>query len=120
MLLYCTPEVYTEYNSNDHRVHRRKDEKANKSRYSYAVDLWSLGSILFYILCSNLLYPTETETSYKKLLKSIITKPLDIGLLQHIGISEDRISFVRSMLQVRSDGRPTIDQLEASPWLANL
>jgi serine/threonine protein kinase len=123
-LLYCAPEVYPEYreyDSKDHCTHRGKDKtSADAPRYGHAVDLWSLGGVLFYSLCGSPPYPAMSGTSYKEILKSIMTKPLDIGPLQRASVSEDGIRFVRSMLQVRPEGRPTIDQLEASTWLVNL
>jgi serine/threonine protein kinase len=123
-LLYCAPEVYPEYreyDSKDHCTHRGKDKaSADAPRYGHAVDLWSLGGVLFYTLCGSPPYPAMSGTSHQELLRSIMTKPLDIRPLQLVGVSEDGMGFVRPMLQVRPEGRPTIDQLEASTWLVNL
>jgi serine/threonine protein kinase len=123
-LLYCAPEMYTEYPEYDaksNHTHRGKDKRsAHAPRYGHAVDLWSLGSVLFYALCGSPPYPAKSATNYQELLKSIITKPLDIRPLQSENISEHGIEFVSSMLQVQPEDRPTIDQLEASPWLANI
>ena len=122
-LLYCAPEVYTEYREYDskgNRTLRGKDKRyAHAPRYGHAVDLWSLGGVLFYALCGNPPYPAKSGTSHQELLKSIMTKPLDIRPLQREGVSEDGINFVWSLLQVQPERRPTIDQLEASSWLAD-
>jgi serine/threonine protein kinase len=122
-LLYCAPEVYTEYREYDsggNRTHRGKDKKSlPQQRYDHAVDIWSLGSVLFYALCGSPPYPAKSNTSHHELLKSIMTKPLDIRPLQNAGVTEAGIRFVRSMLQVNPHERATIEQLEASSWLGD-
>lgn len=122
-LLYCAPEVYTEYREYDaagHRTHRGKDKQSlPQQRYGHAVDLWSLGSVLFYTLCGSPPYPAKTGTNYPELLNTIMTKPLDIRPLQRSGVSEAGIRFVRSMLQVNPQERATVEQLEASSWLCD-
>jgi serine/threonine protein kinase len=120
-LLYCAPEVYSEYQEydrNGHRTLRHRDKKPlPRQRYSQAVDLWSLGGVIFYALSGNPPYPAKTGTSHQQLLNSIMSKPLDIRPLRLAGISEEGIQFVRSMLQVRPEYRPSIAQLQARPWL---
>jgi serine/threonine protein kinase len=121
-LLYCAPEVYSEYqeyDSNGQRTLRNKEKRAlPRQRYSQAVDLWSLAGVIFYALCGSPPYPAKTGTSHQQLLNNIMSKPLDIRPLRHAGVSEDGIQFVSSMLQVRPENRPRIAQLQASPWLA--
>lgn len=120
-LLYCAPEVYTEYREYDrggNRVNRGKDRKSlPQPRYSHAVDVWSLGVVLFLALCGRPPYPAESGTSYHELLNTIMSTPLDIRPLQRVGVSEAGIRFVRSLLQVHPENRPTIDELESNVWL---
>jgi serine/threonine protein kinase len=122
-LLYCAPEVYTEYREYDsggNRTHRGRDKKSlPQQRYGHAVDIWSLGSVLFHALCGSPPYPAQSNTSYHELLNSIMTKPLDVRPLQNAGVTETGLQFVRSMLQVNPQQRATIEQLEASLWLAD-
>lgn len=122
-LLYCAPEVYTEYrqyDSNGNRTHRGKDKKSlPQQRYGHAVDIWSLGSVLFNSLCGSPPYPATNNTNHQELLNSIMTKPLDVRPLQNAGVTDAGIRFVRSMLQVNPQERATIEHLEASLWLGD-
>lgn len=123
-LLYCAPEVYSEYreyDENNRRVLRGIERSAQpKQRYGHAVDIWSLAGVLFYSLCGSPPYPVQGGTSYQELLNHIMTQPLDIRPLQRVEISESGIRFVRSMLHNRPQYRATIPELEASSWLTGV
>jgi serine/threonine protein kinase len=120
-LLYCAPEVYSEYREYDQTGKRNLRGLDKKSlppqRYGHAVDVWSLAGVLFYALCGSPPYPVKNGTSYQELLNQIMTQPLDIRPLQRSNISENGIRFVRNMLHVRPEYRATIDELERSSWL---
>ncbi|KAF8851639.1 kinase-like protein [Acephala macrosclerotiorum] len=120
-LLYCAPEVYSEYREYDHTGRRNLRGLDKKSlppqRYGHAVDIWSLAGVLFYALCGSPPYPVKNGTSYQELLNQIMTQALDIRPLQLAGISENGIRFVKSMLHVRPEHRATIAELEQMSWL---
>ena len=120
-LLYCAPEVYSEYREYDHAGRRNSRGVPKKSlppqRYDDAVDLWSLAGVLFYALCGSPPYPVKNGTTYQELLHHIMTRPLDVRPLQQLNVSESGIKFVRSMLHTRPEHRATIEELENSPWL---
>ncbi|KAE8447511.1 hypothetical protein EG329_010641 [Mollisiaceae sp. DMI_Dod_QoI] len=120
-LLYCAPEVYSEYREYDHTGKRNLRGLDKKSlppqRYGHAVDIWSLAGVLFYALCGSPPYPVKNGTSYQELLNQIMTQALDIRPLQRVGVSDNGIRFVRNMLHVRPEYRATIDDLERSSWL---
>ncbi|KAK2629437.1 hypothetical protein QTJ16_000257 [Diplocarpon rosae] len=118
-LLYCAPEVYSEYREYDEtgRRNRRVDKRTlPPQKYGHAVDIWSLAGVLFYSLCGSPPYPVKNGTSYQELLNQIMTQPLDIRPLQRANISEKGISFVRSMLRNRPENRATIEELEQRSW----
>ncbi|KAH8820375.1 kinase-like protein [Xylogone sp. PMI_703] len=120
-LLYCAPEVYSEYREYDQdnrRTLRGKDKKGPQ-RYDHAVDIWSLAGVLFYSLCGRPPHPVQSGTSYQELLNQIMTTALDIRPLQRVGVSDDGIRFIRSMLHNRPEHRATIPILETSPWLVS-
>ena len=117
-LLYCAPEVYSEYLSyflDPADVQRTKNKKFK--RYDQAVDLWSLAGVLFYTLSGSPPYPAKSGTTYQQLLHSIMRTPLDIRPLQHAGVSEDGIRVIKSMLHNQAPYRPSIEELEESRWL---
>jgi serine/threonine protein kinase len=120
-LLYCAPEVYSEYREYDDAGRRNPRGVSKKAlppqRYDDAVDIWSLAGVLFYALCGSPPYPVKNGTTYQELLNHIMTQPLDIRPLQQVGVSESAIRFVRSMLHTRPENRATIDELENSSWL---
>lgn len=119
-LLYCAPEVYSEYREYDDygkRNFRGKDKRSlPPQRYGHAVDIWSSAGVLFYSLCGLPPYPVKNGTSYQELLNHIMTRALDVRPLQKVGISEEGIHFVISMLHVHPQHRATIDDLENSSW----
>jgi serine/threonine protein kinase len=120
-LLYCAPEVYSEYREYDHNGRRNIRGVDRKTlppqRYGSAVDIWSLAGVLFYALCGSPPYPVKNGTSYQELLNQIMTQALDIRPLQRANISENGIRFVRKMLHIRPEHRATIEELEQSSWL---
>jgi serine/threonine protein kinase len=120
-LLYCAPEVYSEYREYDDTGKRNLRGVDKRSlppqRYGHAVDVWSLAGVLFYALCGSPPYPVKNGTSYQELLNQIMTQALDIRPLQHAGVSEGGIRFVRRMLHVRPEHRATIEEMKRSAWV---
>ncbi|POS87076.1 hypothetical protein EPUL_000420, partial [Erysiphe pulchra] len=120
-LLYCAPEVYSEYrefDQNGRRTLRVADKKfLPPQRYGNAVDVWSLAGVLFYSLCNAPPYPVHNGESYLDLLTRIMSQPLDIQPLQIAKTSDHGIHFIRRMLHNQPAHRATIGELENSPWL---
>jgi serine/threonine protein kinase len=118
-LLYCAPEIYPEYNNflrNPDQARSRRGQRPLK-RYDQSCDLWSFAGVLFYILSANPPYPAPREEhNAHGLLKKIMTEALDLRPLQRVGISEDCIDFIKSMLRIYPADRPSIDELETHRW----
>lgn len=120
-LLYCAPEVYTEYAEYDDNGVRNRGKRMRRmpgQRYNHAVDIWSLGGVLFYSLTGAPPYPVKSGISYSELLHKIMTTNLDTIPLQKVSISEPGVDFIQRMLQRRPENRATIPELESHPWLA--
>ncbi|KAI8719031.1 hypothetical protein NCS52_00683400 [Fusarium sp. LHS14.1] len=118
-LLYCAPEVYTEYEEYDDdgvRSRGKRMRRAPRQRYSHAVDIWSLGGVLFYTLTGSPPYPVKSGISYSELLHKIMTTRLNITPLQRNDVSENAIEFLCRMLQRRPEHRATVKELENHPW----
>ncbi|RKF56665.1 putative protein kinase [Golovinomyces cichoracearum] len=122
-LLYCAPEVYSEYREFDQngRRTRRGIEKnlLPPQRYGNAVDIWSLAGVLFYSLCGKPPYPVQNGESYIDLLTRIMSKPLDARPLVYTKVSDNGVHFIRRMLHTRPAYRATIEELQNSPWLTS-
>ncbi|KAM0330020.1 hypothetical protein ACHAQA_004190 [Verticillium albo-atrum] len=120
-LLYCAPEVYSEYLEYDDHGFRQPRGKSRRAppgqRYDHAIDIWSLGGVLFYALTGKPPYPVRNGISYSELLHQIMTTDLDTKPLMLAGASEDAVDFLVSMLQRRPEHRATVHDLQGDPWL---
>ncbi|KAH6636673.1 hypothetical protein F5144DRAFT_487300 [Chaetomium tenue] len=121
-LLYCAPEVYSEYAEYDDRGRRhprnRRLRPATGQRYDHAVDIWSLGGVLFYALTKKPPFPAKNGASHSELLHQIMTKPLDISPLLEADISEEGIDFLRHMLDRKPETRATVETLQNHVWIS--
>ena len=121
-LLYCAPEVYTEYSSYDdygNRTNRKNLRPTSGERYDHAVDIWSLGGVLFYTLTGSPPFPVRNGITYTELLDHIIKTPLNKTPLNKANVSNSGIHFLSRMIHVRPETRATIAELNWHPWLYN-
>ncbi|KAJ8117885.1 hypothetical protein ONZ43_g4104 [Nemania bipapillata] len=98
-LLYCAPEVYTEYSSyNDygHRTNRKSLRPVDRESPPF---------------------PVKNGTTYSQLLDHIIKTPLNTEPLVSFNISTAGIHFLSRMIHVRPETRATIVELESHEWL---
>ena len=120
-LLYCAPEVYSEFAEYDEHGNRHLRNRTRRAgvgqRYDHAVDVWSLGGVLFYALTGSPPYPVRTGISYAELLHRIMTAPLDLTPLTKAKVSAEGIDFLSHMLQRRPETRATVEELWNHPWL---
>lgn len=119
-LLYCAPEVYTEYSSYDdygRRTNRKGHRSVDRERYGHAVDIWSLGGVLFYTLTGNPPYPVQNGTTYTELLDYIIKTPFNMSPLVKFDVSKTGVHFLSRMIHVRPETRATIAELKSHAWL---
>ncbi|KAF3762455.1 hypothetical protein M406DRAFT_46303, partial [Cryphonectria parasitica EP155] len=120
-LLYCAPEVYNEFAEYDEYGHRfprnRTRRRPTGQRYDHAIDIWSLGGVLFYALTGQPPFPAKNGISYTELLHQIMTKRLNTQPLTQMSITSDGIDFLLRMLQRRPEQRATIEELRTHNWL---
>lgn len=120
-LLYCAPEVYNEFAEYDEDGQRQPRNRAHRRpttpRYDHAIDIWSLGGVLFYTLTGHPPFPAKNGISYTELLHQIMTKELNTQPLQKMKTSSDGLDFLLGMLERRPEHRATIEELRVHPWL---
>lgn len=120
-LLYCAPEVYNEFADYDENGRRNPRNRTRRrpvgQRYDHAIDIWSLGGVLFYALTGEPPYPAKNGISYTELLHQIMTKRLNTQPLSQMNITDDGIHFLLQMLQRRPEQRATIEELRSHSWL---
>lgn len=123
-LLYCAPEVYTEfseYGNNGFRLPRnRARQRVTGQRYDHAIDVWSLGGVLYYLLTAQPPFPAKNGTSHAELLHRIMTESLNTRPLKEMSTSEDGINFLQRMLERRPGKRATVEELQAHTWMENI
>ena len=119
-LLYCAPEVYNEYAEYDENGTRNRGQRVRRmpgQRYSHAVDIWSLGGVLFYTMTGSPPYPVKSGISPTELLHMVMTTKLNTTPLRKHEISYFGIDFISRMLQRRPEHRATVVELEEHAWV---
>ncbi|GAD98986.1 conserved hypothetical protein [Paecilomyces variotii No. 5] len=123
-LLYCAPEVYPEYDTyrrGEARKRRRVGDPPPKtSPYDQSVDMWSLGAVLYHILCGAPPYIGRADDRGAQMLRTIMTTEADLDLLRREGISEEGVAFVARLLNRDPQLRPKESECFEHPWIANV
>jgi len=77
-----------------------------KAGHSFPVDVWSIGCIVYTLLCGRPPFETSNiESTYKKI------KSNDYRFPSHVNISEDAKKIIQWMLSARPEARPTLSQI---------
>uniref|UniRef100_A0A093V9M5 Serine/threonine-protein kinase RAD53 n=1 Tax=Talaromyces marneffei PM1 TaxID=1077442 RepID=A0A093V9M5_TALMA len=123
-LLYCAPEVYPEYDNYRQGVARKRrrlgDPPPRTSPYDQSVDMWSLGAVLFHLLCGSPPYTGRGDDRGAQMLRTIMTTDVDYDLLREEGVSEEAIDFVSRLLRTDPQERSTERELFKHAWIANV
>lgn len=139
-LLYCAPEVYPDYETyrrGDARKRRRVGDPLvppnspssesllivrppKTSPYSQAVDMWSLGAVLYHILSGVPPYTGRAEDRGQQMLRCIMESEADYDILRREGISESGIDFVSQLLNRDPFARPGEKDCFQHPWIAQV
>ena len=121
-LLYCAPEVYPDYQTyrgGELRKRRRAGDPPLKSPpYGQSVDMWSLGAVLFHILCGEPPYMGRGDDRGSHMLRNIMMTDPNFDLMRTTGVSEDGIDFVCRLLNRDPSCRPTEEECLRHPWIA--
>ncbi|KAJ5475156.1 hypothetical protein N7539_008222 [Penicillium diatomitis] len=123
-LLYCAPEVYPDYETyrrGEFRKRRRLGDPPPKtSPYSQSVDMWSLGAVLYHILCGVPPYSGRAEDRGVAMLRGIMESEANFDVLRREGVSESGVDFVSRLLNRDPFSRPTEKQCFQHPWISEV
>lgn len=82
--------------------------------------MWSLGAVLFHLLCGSPPYTGRGDDRGAQMLRTIMTTDVEYDLLREEGISEEAIDFVSRLLRTDPHERPTERELFKHPWIADV
>ncbi|OMJ70144.1 hypothetical protein SteCoe_31942 [Stentor coeruleus] len=83
-----------------------------KGGHSYEVDVWSLGVLAYTLMVGRPPFETtDIKTTYRKIRMNSYTFP------EHIPLSEEAKAFVRFILIIEPESRPSLDQILENPFL---
>lgn len=85
--------------------------------YSSAVDIWSLGTVIFHLLASKPPFKGSGEDQGYKMLRAVIHDDIDYGPLTARGVEAAGIEFLSSMIDIDGESRPSAKDLLRHPWI---
>jgi serine/threonine protein kinase len=113
-LLYCAPEVFPHYNEQQGRKRRHS---ARQAKYTTAVDIWSLGGVLWFAICGAPPFEGVVDPQGRLMYERITTTKPNVPQLNQKGISGDAQSLLLKMLTIQPEDRPSAIECLADPWL---
>lgn len=132
-LLYSTPQMNSEIKITDFGLAKAKEDGTNNldtacgtpgyvapevlvgARYGAAVDIWSVGVILYILLCG---FPPFYDESTRELYKQIRKGKFGFPAPYWTEISDSAKDVVKKCLTVDPEKRATPDELLAHPWIS--
>ena len=91
---------------------RLLDDAPETSEYTHAVDIWSLGCVLYFLICRKLPFPGSSLWRYCQ-----GNSDVPDSLLRTAGMSSQGITFLKMLLAVTPSERPTASKALQSPWI---
>nr|ADV78070.1 calcium- and calmodulin-dependent protein kinase [Phaeoceros laevis] len=92
-------------------------ESLQRMPVSHASDMWSVGVILYILLCG---YPPFHAKSNREKLESILAGRFDLTDHTWSTVSESAKNLIASLLAVDPQKRPTAEELLQHPWVRGI
>ncbi|TGZ80084.1 Pkinase-domain-containing protein [Ascodesmis nigricans] len=130
-MLYLAPEVFPGYQTalddkaNEGTTKRkrlphddggRQGKKPPRRPYNQAVDMWSLGCVVYALLCGS---PPFAGKNQDEMCRLVVKGEFDEQRLRgHVGIDNDKcVDFIRQLLQVAPERRMMEHEAMKHPWV---
>ncbi|KZS11738.1 MAP kinase-activated protein kinase [Daphnia magna] len=95
-------------------------EVLGPEKYDTSCDMWSLGVIMYILLCGYPpFYSNHGQAMSPGMKKRIRTGQYDFPSTEWKHVSSEAKELIRSMLQTEATKRPTIDQVMQNKWIAH-
>ncbi|RPB00551.1 kinase-like protein [Choiromyces venosus 120613-1] len=94
------------------------DSNSETSVYTNAVDIWSLGCVIFELLTGERLFSKETQRFWYSFGKSVFSEDKIKSLSP--ATSDVGISLIKSMVSTKPGDRPSVLDSLSHPWIANV
>ena len=82
--------------------------------YGPEVDLWSIGVIIYILLCG---FPPFYHEELPELFEQIVSADFDFPEEYWDSVSNEAKDFIKKLLVVKPSDRMTVDQALSHPWL---
>ena len=117
-ILYCAPEVFPQFAAERPGIKRRHGTKSPGYSYGCAVDIWSLGAVLWFALSGSPPFEGMMDPTGRLMFENIMHTPLNPAALDEHGISREAKDFLTQMLSTVPESRPTAAECLEHPWIA--
>lgn len=92
-------------------------EILSKQPYSLSCDLWSLGCIMYALLCSSLPFDHDQQ---KETIRMTLEDPVVFNSAQWKNCSAQSKDLITKLLMKRPEERITLDKVAMHPWFKKL
>jgi serine/threonine protein kinase len=113
-LLYCAPEVFPAFRE---RHGRKRPHPSKMSKYTSAVDIWSLGGVLWYALSGSPPFEGVVDPHGRQMFERITTTRPNVPELIRSGVPPDAQDLLLKMLIINPDERPSAVECLQHPWI---
>ena len=113
---YAAPEVLSWYDEGDGEIEAERAVSA-AVEYDAAADMWSVGVVLYILLCG---FPPFYAEEEERLLQIVRSGQFEFASPYWDGVSAAAKQLVSSCLQLQPSRRPTPDAALRSEWMGQL